>query len=145
MKILLLGYGNPSRRDDALGPSLADAIAEMGLDGVTTDSDYQLNIEYALDIGGYDLVIFADASVEAEEPFEFSRLEPSREISFSSHSVSAESVLGLCDEIGVEKPEAWQLAIRGYSFDFGDGLTPKASENLDKAVRFIVDLIRERS
>lgn len=145
MKILVLGYGNPSRQDDALGPSLADAIGEMKLEGVTIDSDYQLNIEYALDIAAYDLVIFADASVEAEEPFEFNRVGPSREITFTTHSVSAESVLGLCDEIGVEMPEAWQIAIRGYSFDFGDGLTEKASENLAKAIEFIAGFIRERS
>jgi len=145
MKILVLGYGNPSRQDDALGPSLADAIEKMKLDGVATDSDYQLNIEYALDIAAYDLVIFADASIDADEPFDFARLEASREITFTTHSVSAESVLGLCEEIGVEMPEAWQIAIRGYSFDFGDGLTEKASGNLAKAVEFIAGFIRERS
>jgi hydrogenase maturation protease len=145
MTILVLGYGNPSRQDDALGPSLADAIAELKLDGVATDSDYQLNIEYALDIAPYDLVIFADASVEAKEPFAFTKLEASREITFTTHSVSAESVLGLCEDIGVQMPEAWQMAIRGYSFDFGDGLTEKASENLEEAVKFVAEFIGERS
>ena len=45
MQTLVIGYGNPGRRDDGLGPSFADILAAEGIPGVDVDSDYQLTVE----------------------------------------------------------------------------------------------------
>lgn len=106
---------------------------------MTVDSDYQLNIEDAAQIAGYDRVVFADASTEAEAPFTFTRLkaEPGGP-SFSSHSVSAPQLLGMAEELFGARPEAWMLAIRGYEFnEFGERLSAAAKQNLEKAVEFL--------
>ncbi len=145
MKILVLGYGNPGRRDDGLGPALADAVEKMALDSVTADSDYQLNIEYALDLKNYDMVIFVDAGLDVDEPFEFRKLEPSKEIAHTTHSMSAESVLGLAHELNESQPIAYLLAIRGYEFDFGEELSDKAKENLGLAMDFLLNFLSEQS
>ena len=47
VRILLLGFGNPGRQDDGLGPALVQAIEEMEIPGVRAEADYQLNIEDA--------------------------------------------------------------------------------------------------
>lgn len=44
-RILLIGYGNPGRGDDGLGPALAAAIEAMELPGVTVEADYQLMVD----------------------------------------------------------------------------------------------------
>ena len=66
-RILLIGYGNPGRADDGLGPALADRIEALDLPGLTVESDYQLSIEHAALAAGHDIVIFADADGETED------------------------------------------------------------------------------
>ena len=68
-KVLLIGYGNPGRLDDGLGPALAEAIAHKEFKNVTVDANYQLTVEDAAEVAKYDLVIFADADVAGPEPF----------------------------------------------------------------------------
>jgi len=144
MLIHVIGYGNPGRRDDGLGVALAAEIESLALHGVTADSDYQLNVEYSADICSVDVVVFADASVNAPEPFEFTRIQPAREITFTTHSVSPASVLAVCQDIYGRCPEAYQLAVRGYSFELGEGLTEEAMGNLRRAVEFLSGFITEK-
>ena len=79
--LLVLGVGNPSRGDDALGPlfieRLAGALATHVASGaVELLTDYQLSIEHALDLAGRSRVVFVDASVRAAPPFELGRIGP---------------------------------------------------------------------
>ena len=39
VKTLLIGYGNPGRLDDGLGPALAEAVAKLAIPGVTVEAD----------------------------------------------------------------------------------------------------------
>ena len=144
--ILLIGYGNPGRLDDGLGPALAEAIEAMSLPGVTVESDYQLSVEDAAEVAGHRLVIFADADSAGAEPFSLTRIAPAgKTTSFSTHSVRPEAVLALAGELFGAQPDAYVLAIRGYQFDeFGEQLSPQARKNLTAAVAFIADAIRQR-
>jgi hydrogenase maturation protease len=141
-RILVLGYGNPGRGDDGLGPELARRLEDAAPAGVSTDSDYQLNIEDAVDLARHDIVLFADADVEGVEPFYFRRVSAASEIAFTSHSVSPASILAICEDDFGASPAAWLLGIRGYDFDFEEGLSAKAAENLEKALEFVHSLIR---
>ena len=135
--IAVLGYGNPGRQDDGLGPALASAIEALDLPNVTVDEGYQLNIEDAATLVGHDRVLFVDASMKSGEPYEFRPVEAEEIISFSTHSIGPESVLAICEESFNQKPEAWLLAIRGYAFELGEGLTPQAEKNLEEALDFV--------
>ena len=144
MRILIIGYGNPGRLDDGLGPAFAERVQALGLFNVTVDADYQLAVEHAAEIARYDAVLFADASLNAEEPFTLQPLAPEHAgVGFSSHSVSPATVLGLAESLFGAKPRAWLLAIRGYVFDaFGEGLSERARLNLDAAVRYAESFLR---
>jgi len=144
LKILLIGYGNPGRLDDGLGPTLAEAVDKLAIPGVTVDADYQLTVEDAAEIARYDVVIFADADVSGPEPFSFRKVEPAPAVGFSSHSVQPSAVLGLACELFGAQAEGYLLGIRGYAFNaFGESITEKARANLDAALRFIVHALRE--
>jgi hydrogenase maturation protease len=144
-RILLIGYGNPGRCDDGLGPAVAEAVASMAIPGVTVDADYQLQVEDAALLAEHDVVIFADASVSAPDPFEFHPLEPSDEVSFTSHSISPQALLAMAQEYFGATARGYALAIRGHEFDaFGEQLSPKARQNLEVAVAFIQAALRER-
>ena len=143
-RVLLIGYGNPGRVDDGLGPALAEAVGAFSLPGLTVDSDYQLTVEDAAAIAEHDVVIFADASINGEEPFFFHVIIPKATLSFSSHSVEPEAVLAMAIELFGAKTKGYALGIRGYHFDeFGEKLSEKAHQNLNKAVEFIVPFLKK--
>jgi hydrogenase maturation protease len=141
-KLLLIGFGNPAREDDGLGPAVAREIESLCLDGVSVDMNYQLSVEDSAAVAEHDVVIFVDASVEDAEPFSFTRVEPKRQESFSSHSVSPQAVLGLAIDLFDARTDAYLLAVRGYSFEmFKEEMTAKARENMKKAVDFLKSAI----
>lgn len=144
MSVLVIGYGNPGRRDDGLGPALAAALERLGLPGVTVDSDYQLTVEAAAAAAEHDVVIFADAAAAGPEPFDFRPIGPGPAASFSSHSTSPEGVLQLAGELFGSRPAAYVLGLRGYEFnEFNESLSERARANLAAAVAFLAAALRE--
>ena len=137
-RVLLLGYGNPGRLDDGLGPALAAQIECLALPGVTVQSDYQLCLEDAEAAARHDVVIFADAATSGTEPFSFQRVEPAFCLGFSTHSLQPEVVLGLARRLFGARTDGYTLGIRGYAFnDYEESLTDQGRANLAAAVEFI--------
>ncbi|MFY9628574.1 MAG: hydrogenase maturation protease [Methylocystis sp.] len=143
-KQLLLGYGNPGRRDDGLGPAAAARIAQMEWSGVAVVDPYQLSIEDALDITAHDIIWFVDATRTGPEPFELRRLAAKETIEFDSHNLDPATLLALAMLYFGRAPEAWLLGVRGYEFDFSEGLSQRARANLDLAVALLAHNISER-
>jgi len=141
--ILLIGFGNPGRLDDGLGPAFAERVEQMNLPGVVVDSDYQLTVEDGAAVAEHAVVIFADASTNCKEPYSFEKIEPEPTMSFSSHSISPQAVLGLAHDLFKAKTRGYLLGIRGYEFDeFGQKLSGHAKKNLDKAVDFFNSVVK---
>jgi len=149
LKILFYGYGNPGRQDDALGICFIEEIrkwvAEQDIKNIHFDSNYQLNIEDADTISKYDLVFFADASLEPLENFTISRIEPSdAQIEFTMHASSPAFVLNICNNIYSEYPFTYLVHIKGYEWDldFDKKLSEKAEKNLKNALEFMKEKLR---
>lgn len=142
-KVLLIGYGNPGRLDDGLGPALAERFETKELIGVTVDADYQLLVEDAAAVAEHDVVIFADAAVTGREPFSFRRIEPAEGgVGFSSHSLEPPAVVALARDMFGSKARAFALGIRGYAFnEFGERLSERARDNLEAAAAFLEGVI----
>jgi hydrogenase maturation protease len=144
-RLVVIGYGNPGRLDDALGPAVAEVLAGMSLAGVSVLSDYQLNVEDAAAIAEHDAVVFVDAALSGPEPFTFQRITPAVGAEFSTHAVEPGELLALSrDLFGADRP-GYVLAIRGYDFDeFGERLSRRALANMAAAIQFLVALLRRR-
>ncbi len=141
-KILIIGYGNPAREDDGLGPATAQAIEDMHIDGVSVEINYQLTVEDSVSIAAHDVVVFIDAALHGEEQFRFFPVEPVYEEGVNSHSISPEALMGLAEKIFSASTEAYMLAIRGYSFSmFEESMTERAEKNLDRAVEFMASAL----
>jgi Ni,Fe-hydrogenase maturation factor len=54
-RVLVLGYGNPGREDDGLGPAFATEISQLGRQNVTVLDNYQLMIEDATAVADADV------------------------------------------------------------------------------------------
>ncbi len=141
--ILVLGYGNPSRGDDALGPLLLDFIEQhIDLAHIELLTDFQLQIEHALDMQHRELVLFADASVASIDAFDFAELIPARDTSYTTHAMSPAAVLQVYQSVlGQSPPPCFLLSIQGLSFELGAGLSDEAANNLLEACRFAKQLL----
>ena len=119
-KILVYGYGNPGRQDDGLGVFLAEKIdawaKKNNYSEIVTDTNYQLNIEDAYQLNKYDTVIFADASIEEINNFLFEPLKPDLNTNFTMHAVSPSFIMGICQEMYGEIPDAFLLHIKGFEW-----------------------------
>lgn len=140
--VLVYGYGNPGRQDDALGNEMVKLIQEWldehELKCMSTDSNYQLNIEDADKISEYDVVVFVDATLEGIHEYKFAKLEPQDDkVEFTMHAVSPSYVLHLSNKLFKKQPEAYVLAIKGYEWDLKEGLTDNAKLNLEQAFQFL--------
>lgn len=139
-RALVIGFGNPGRADDGLGPALAAAIAAMDLAGVTVESDYQLTVDHAPLIAAHDLVVFADAMIGLPEPWRLSAVSAEPPASFGSHALSPAAALHLARLLYGRAPPGWILAMAGTEFGaVREGLGPAAQENLRGAVAFVKD------
>lgn len=136
--LLVFGWGNPSRGDDALGPLLTERIQALGLPDVECLTDFQLQIEHALDLEGRQLVLFVDASLDAEPPFKISRLSPRDDAGISTHALAPEAVMQVYVELqDKDAPPCYLLAMRGERFELGKGLSPVAEHSLEAACDWV--------
>ncbi len=147
-RILIYGYGNPGRQDDGLGARFVELvdqwIKDEKLEHISTDCNYQLNIEDAAVIAEYDIVIFIDASVvEDIEQYRLETVEPNdAAIEFTMHAVSTAFVVDLCRKMYGKTPKVLVLHIKSYEFDFKEELTNKAAENMLAAFDFMKGYLR---
>ena len=139
-RLLLFGYGNPGRGDDALGPELIERIARLHLAGVECQNDMQLQIEHVTDLHGCDQVLFIDADMSCAEPYDFSEIGAAKDDSYTSHAMSPSALLHAYRQVyRKDAPPAFLLRIRGYDFALGDPLTEKAAANLEAAMKLVVE------
>jgi hydrogenase maturation protease len=148
MGVVLFGYGNPSRGDDALGPLLLDRandwLADRAELGVETIFDFQLQIEHALDLRHHGLALFLDADVACPAPFAFQPVAPARDESYSTHELSPGAVLQVYRDMdGQAPPPAYILSIRGEQFELGQPLSPSAEAHLEAAWTFLRGLLED--
>ena len=135
--LLVFGWGNPSRGDDALGPLCIERLRAAGMPVAQVDllDDYQLQIEHALDLVGRSRVLFVDASLSCPAPFEVSTLSSRPEAGGTSHALSPQALLQLFRELrGEAPPPATLLAIRGQRFELGAPPSAAALANLNLAL-----------
>jgi hydrogenase maturation protease len=144
-KILIYGYGNPGREDDGLGIELVKRLEpwskQAEIRDLVFDSNYQLNIEDAEVISDKDLVIFADASTEDIQDFLLTEVTGESDVSFTTHAASPGYIVKLCQDLFVKCPKVFLLHIKGYQWEFKEGLSGKAENNLQKALSYIKEYL----
>jgi hydrogenase maturation protease len=135
---LIIGIGNPSRGDDAIGPVAISQLEALGLPGTELLTDFQLQVEHALDLIGRREVVFIDATASGEAPYHFEPAHPVADASATTHALSPAAVLEAFRRVtGEPPPPAFVLAVRGYAFDLGAPMSAAAARNLDAALQML--------
>jgi hydrogenase maturation protease len=137
---LIFGWGNPSRGDDALGPLFIDhfeALVTKHPEWGEVDflTDFQLQVEHALDLQGRSRVLFVDASIKTPAPCQLEAIVARKDSSFTTHAMSPQSVMQVYTDIEDHAPPpCWLLSIRGERFELGEALGIAAQANLVAAL-----------
>ncbi|MCB1349155.1 MAG: hydrogenase maturation protease [Maritimibacter sp.] len=135
---LIHGIGNVGRQDDGLGWAFIDRLEAEGLcPRAEKRRHYQMFLEDADLISGFDRVLFVDASKEPGlKSFRLDPVAARYDLSFTSHALTIPAVMAICKQCFDRVPEVQLLSIRGYSWDLTEGLTAEARANLEAAQGF---------
>ena len=136
--MLIYGYGNTGRQDDGVGDAMIELAenwaGEQKLKQVRFMSRFQLMVEDITLMRGNELVIFVDASVKQDiSSFAFERVDPDPHPAFTMHAVSPGFLLALYEEMYGETLPVYLLHVRGYEWEFGKEISPRARSNLQDA------------
>ncbi len=145
-KLLVFGYGNPGRGDDALGPLFVSEIEKLGLPDVECQTDMQLQVEHVLDMQERAIVLFVDADVSCASPFEFGEIQAVKDSSYTSHAMTPQALMhSFSIVLNREPPPVFLLRIRGEAFELGDELSSMARNHLAVSVKRIRQLCNHLS
>lgn len=132
--ILVIGYGNELRSDDAAGLKVAEAAAGWKLPELRTLVCQQLTPEMAEAISEANAVVFVDAAVNPEDPsVQAFRIGPLDKGPHATHTGDPRGLLALAKQAFGHCPPAWLISVPGERFDFGEGLSPLAAEGMATA------------
>jgi hydrogenase maturation protease len=148
--ITVIGYGNPLRHDDGIGPEVAHHVQHWVATGVPGFKDvealvcHQLTPELAEPISRSEFVIFVDAAqngcpgqvVEAT-------VSSAPEAQPFTHSVTPAALLRGAQILYGSSPHACLLTATGESFEYGIGLTHCAESAVNKLLRIIHERVMQ--
>ena len=145
MKILVIGYGNQSRRDDGAGWLVIERLAALGLPDVELLTAHQLDVDHAETISSFEAVIFVDAATtESPEAIVQTDVTPCMQSHAVAHYLTPGDVLALCKMLYNRQPRGILFSIRGHDFNFGTEFSPEttaaAAETVERIARLIRDL-----
>jgi hydrogenase maturation protease len=143
--LLVIGYGNELRGDDAAGPRAAAAVDKLRLIRVRVLLRHQLTPELAEELAAAQAVIFVDATLEPAPgvrvlPLEANLTPPSQPPAIT-HAASPSGLLALSRELYGRSPSGWIVSIPGQNFDFSELLSPLAETGVKLAVEQIRKLL----
>jgi len=155
-KTLVIGFGNVFRRDDGAAFALLNALRQRlgrpilgfdddGFDDLGHDVDtvllHQLVPELAVTIVPYDRIVFVDAHVGSiPEPIREEELDVCYRAATVSHTLHPCSLLAIAQELYGKSPPGVLLSIRGYDFEFGEGLSEQTAALVPQAVERVLAL-----
>ena len=130
----VIGYGNPHRRDDGLGPYVVNRLCdELHSTGrMAFCSLHQLDPVLVDELQMADLIILVDATVEdLEGGVRWTKVRPGIEISSrGTHHLKPSTLLGLLEAFIIDRhPHGWSL-FRGVISDLGRDCLPKPKKRL---------------
>ena len=116
---------------------LLERLEAEAVSGIECLTDFQLQVEHALDLKGRELALFIDAHTTCTQPYEFTLLQPEIDRSYTTHAMSPAAVLQVYQQINHRPPPpSFMLSVRGERFELGEGLSLSAQANLEAALQF---------
>ena len=143
--ILIFGYGNPSRGDDAVGPFIIEALNQTQFQPYQSRfdalTDFQLQIEHVTDLVDREAVIFVDAQTGLNQPIQFIKIEPLPDHSYTSHAMTPQTLLSVYQDVyHLSAPDTYLLTVTAQQFELGAELSPECRSGITNALDHLVTI-----
>ena len=146
-QVLIVGYGNPLRGDDALGRLAASRLAQRfaGLPRVTVMEVHQLTLDLAEAVNGCELLILLDARQASPAgklfcaPVAPATAAPNPFV----HYCTPGELLAATALLYGSAPRAFLAGITATGFNVGAPLSPEVAAALDDLAQLVADLVEE--
>ena len=145
-KMLVLGIGNPSCGDEAVGPAVAKRIRHFDENGVHTQIVPSDASSIIAAMKGFSYVVIVDAihsrgATGAMHVFDASRraLPSGLFEGYSTHEMGLDKAIEMARELGGLPPKLVVLGIEGSSFEPGDPMSPRVEAAIENAVSWIFE------
>jgi len=139
----IIGYGNPHRRDDGIGPYVIQQLSRRleKEEKITLGSFHQLEPVLLDELREAEVVILVDATVEnLEQGLRWTKVQPERDFSLrGTHHLKPATFMGLMEALYRRCPSTWLVSVQGVDFGFGEGLSLEAQEKAERASSEILD------
>jgi hydrogenase maturation protease len=146
-KTLVLGIGNPYRRDDGIGPAVINRLqSENGLEGIDLldgGTDGLSLIDY---MKGYEKVIVVDAvnmGMASGEVRVFSPEEAKLTIkadALSTHGFGLAEVIALMEKLEMNT-DMRIIGIQAKDVSFGEGMSPEVSSKIEEILKLVKEYL----
>ena len=145
--VLVIGYGNTLRGDDAVGQRVALTVAGWQMPGLNVLAVHQLTPDLAAPVSRYDLAIFVDAKVAslAAAAVTVHHLEPFHRLVFNAHTSDPRGVLTLAQAIYGRHAPAWLVSVPAVDFSPREELSTVAARGAIEASSAIAALIEDHA
>ena len=140
-KVLVIGYGNTLRGDDAAGIHAAELIAKRRPE-IECFCIHQLMPELAEQIAVSDIVIFFDADVNVTQPNVRLAVPSVEDDQPRTHFISPESLLRLSQQLYQRMPlKAYVIGIPASQFEFSEELSESTKKAVEESVILVESLL----
>lgn len=145
-RVVIIGYGNTLRGDDAAGWLAAETLSgRLDASKVSVLAEHQLGPELAETISAFDVALFVDARQDgAPGELRCDEVEPRLTDSGLTHSASPEALLLLARELYGSAPRSFLFSLCGESFELEERLSPRVERALPRLVD-LVDCVATRA
>ena len=132
---LIIGYGNPLRRDDGVGWAVIEALQQATLPNVTCLAVHQLTPELSENMSLAETVILIDASVEGQAgDIKITPVIAHANTPAMTHHLSPQGLLAMTNWLYDMLPFTILITITGADFGVGEGLSDVVKEKVDLLV-----------
>lgn len=149
MRCLVIGIGNPFRRDDGVGVYVAKAIAAAALDGIEVRIESGEGGSLMELWKGAERVVIIDAVRSDSAPGKIHQIDASRHqvpsdfFHYSSHAFGLAEAIELAKALGELPPEVTVLGIEGQDFSTGTALTGDVEQAAQAAATIVLKLAEQ--
>ncbi len=140
MRVLIVGYGNPLRGDDGVGPEVARRLAAEFQDpDIEVLTELQLKPELAELMSRAEIAIFIDARA-GDQPGEvrIEEVRPGEPERTFSHQFAPPMLLMTAQVLYSRIPRTFLVSVGGQNFELSEGL----SEAVQRAIPEVLATVR---
>jgi hydrogenase maturation protease len=141
--VVVVGYGNPLRGDDAVGWRVAESLAaDPRLEGAHVMTAHQLLPELASELGEATLAVLVDARIgEPPGSISVAHVAPSSERGAWTHHLTPAALAGLARDVSGRTADVVVVSIGIESTEPDPGLSHAVADAVSSAREVVAELV----